>query len=130
MAGGLVAIGAAQIGLGIYEGKKREEAAEATAESTRLAAEADVERINAELEDALDMQQVLFAGQGRVVEGSALAVMEGDKAAAERDIKAVRAGAGRTSEALRTAGRVARFSATAGGLLSGAGSFARASQIG
>ena len=129
MAGGAVAIGVGQMALGYMQGKEAEKAAQAQAENARLAAEATVEQINAELNDALDMQAVLFGGQGKLVEGSALAVIEGDKQAAARDVAAVRAGAQRTSEAYRAAGKSARFSATAGGILSGAGSFVQASQI-
>lgn len=130
MGGAVIGLGVLQLGMAYMEGEAAKDAADATAENIRLAAEADVLKINAELDDALSTQQVLFGGQGRLVEGSATAVMQGDKEAAARDIKAVREGATRTASATRAAGRTARFSARAGGVMSAAQTGLQYKQIG
>jgi len=71
----------------------------------------------------------LFGGQGRVIEGSAQAVIEGDKAAAAADVAAIRAGASSRASAQRTAGRVAKYSAIGGGILQAGSTYAQYSQV-
>ena len=130
MGGGAI-VGAA---IGLYsayqQGEAEKDAADATAADIQIQAEADVEDINQELEDALSMQQVLFGSQGKVIEGSAVAVMEGDKAAAADDIADIREAAARGSTAVTTAGRIGRRSAHTAGLLSAVGTYSQYSNVG
>ena len=117
------------LGLAAYQGEQQKKAANEQAEDTRLVAEAEVDRINQELDEALSMQDVLFGGQGRVVEGSAAAVKTSDTAAAERDKTAVRAGAERVGSAQRQAGRVAKFGTVSSGILKAGNTANQYSQV-
>ena len=129
MGAAAAATGAITLYSAYQEGEAAKDAAEQQAADIKIQAEADVKNINQELEDAISMQQVLFGSQGRVVEGSATAVMEGDKKAAKEDIADVRAGAARKSRAVRKAGQTSRDSAWTSGLLGAASTAYKYKQV-
>lgn len=116
----LAAIAVTQLVTGLVQGGMADEAADLEAQGIEAQAEADVNKINRELDEALSMQSAIFGAQGRVMEGSTVAVQEGDKRAAKEDIAAVRAGAEASSAATRQAGKAAKFGAIAGGILGSA----------
>ena len=116
----LIGLAVLQAGAGIAQGAKAREAADIEAQGIEAQAEADVNKINRELDEALAMQSAIFGAQGRVMEGSAVAVQEGDKKAAAEDIAAVREGAELSARATREAGKAQQFGNVAGGLLGGA----------
>jgi hypothetical protein len=129
--GAEVAIGLAVLNVasGIAESKAAEEAADIEAQAIEAQAEADINKINRELDEALAMQSAIFGAQGRIMEGSTVAVQEGDIAAAEEDIAAVKKGAELSAQATREAGKTAARSAITGGLLGAAGTLTQKSQV-
>ena len=124
-----VALAVAQVVGGIAEGAAAKEVADIEAQAIEAQAAADVNKINRELDEALSMQSAIFGGQGRIMEGSTVAVQEGDKKAAAEDIAAVKEGAELSAQATRKAGKTAQASGVVGGLLGGASTYANISQI-
>ena len=102
-----------------YEQSKAEkQSAELEAKQTELQAKADISAVNEELEETLAMQDVLFAGQGRVDEGSTEAVKRGDTKKAASDAIRIAAGGTAESAAQRRAGKLKSRATKTGGLLS------------
>ena len=127
--GAEVYLAALQVAAGVASGKQQEAAYESQAQAIELQAEQDINKINRELEDALAMQSAIFGGQGRVMEGSTLAVQAEDNRRAAEDIAGVEATAAAGAQAARQAGEAARSGSIIGGGMSGAGSLLRYGEV-
>ena len=111
--GGMMMLGtamAASSALGsIAGGRAEQKAYEAEAKMAEMQAEQEEIGRRRELNDALAMQAVMFAAQGRAAgEGSAKQIVQTDIKRAGEDIKLIQAGARSKSAGLRAAGRSAK----------------------
>lgn len=105
----------------IGAGKAQERAYEAEAKQAEMEATAQETARRRELNDALAMQAVMFAAQGRTAGvGSTAAIQRGDIRQAGQDIDLIRAGGKSAGAGLRAAGHQAKM-AGYGKALSGAG---------
>ena len=123
MGGGMaVATGLMSLGGSITKGRAEKKAYESEAKQAKLQAMVDTVSRKRELEDALSMQAVMFASQGRQAGvGSAKAIQEEDIKRSEEDIAMIKAGGKVKSTSSRAAGKYAENAAITSGLI-GAGS--------
>lgn len=130
--GGL-AIGTSLMGMAgsVAKGRAEKRAYESEAKQAELQAEMDSVQRKRELEDALSMQAVMFAQQGRVAGvGSAEAIQEEDIRRAGQDIDMIKAGAKVKSTSSRAAGKFAERAGITSGLISGGQSLMSFSRAG
>lgn len=118
----LLALGAAtsamQFAGSIGKGRAEERAYEAEARKAEMQADLDVVARRRELNDALAMQAVMFAAQGRQAGvGSAEAIQKEDIARASEDIGLIKKGLGVTKAGYKIAGKTAKSSAITSGLM-------------
>jgi hypothetical protein len=131
MGGIAVATGILGMASSYSKGRAEKRAYESEAKQAELQAEMDTIGRKRELEDALSMQAVMFASQGRQAGvGSAQAIQEEDIKRAGQDIDMIKAGAKVKSTSSKVAGRYAQQSAITSGLISGGQSLMNFSRAG
>lgn len=112
--GGMMILGTAAAGASILGGigaaRDQEKAYEAEAKMAEMQAEQDEIGRRRALNDALAMQAVMFAGQGRAPgEGSPQQIIETDTSRAERDIDIIKQGGKSKAMGLRATGRITKM---------------------
>lgn len=129
IAGGL--LGATNVMGNMASGKAKRSAYESEAKQAELQAEMDTVSRKRDLNDALAMQAVMFAQQGRVAGvGSAKAIQEEDIKRAGQDIDLIKAGAKVSSTGSRAAGKFAERAGITSGLIGGGKSLMSLHQAG
>jgi len=133
------AMGASSALSGIASGRAAEKAYEAEADMAMMQAEQDEIARRRELNDALAMQSVMFAAQGRAAgTGSTKQIVETDIKRAGQDIELIKAAGKSKAAGLRAAGRTAKISGYTQALtgagktvagLSSAGAFSPTKQV-
>lgn len=120
MGGLAAATGIMSVGGNIAKGRAEKRAYESEAKQAELQAEMDTVSRKRDLNDALAMQAVMFAQQGRVAGvGSAKAIQEEDIKRAGQDIDLIKTGAKVSSTGSRAAGKFAERAGITAGLIGG-----------
>ena len=115
-----VATSALQFAGSIGKGKAEKRAYESESRKAEMQADLDVVARKRELNDALAMQAVMVAAQGRQAGvGSAEAIKQEDISRAGEDISLIKKGLGVTKAGYKSAGRTAQRSAITSGIIGG-----------